>query len=78
MLSGNGTVKIGDFGQSQFFGRRDVFNRTLGTPAYLGAWPGSWRLGVALWEQPWAPQLLVLFGLLQPSRCAAGSLTAVL
>ena len=36
MLSGNGTVKIGDFGQSQFFGRRDVFNRTLGTPAYLG------------------------------------------
>ena len=44
MLSGNGTVKIGDFGQSQFFGRRDVFNRTLGTPAYLGACPaaGSW------------------------------------
>lgn len=37
MLSGSGTVKIGDFGQSQFFGRRDVFNRTLGTPAYLGA-----------------------------------------
>jgi [calcium/calmodulin-dependent protein kinase] kinase len=37
MLSGSGVVKIGDFGQSQFFDRRDTFNRTLGTPAYLGA-----------------------------------------
>ena len=37
MLSGSGTVKIGDFGQSQFFDRRDTFQRTLGTPAYLGA-----------------------------------------
>lgn len=60
MLSGNGTVKIGDFGQSQFFGRRDVFNRTLGTPAYLapevcagesyrGRQADIWALGVSLY-----------------------------
>lgn len=38
MLCGGGAVKIGDFGQSQFFDRRDTFRRTLGTPAYLGGW----------------------------------------
>lgn len=51
LLSGNGTVKIGDFGQSQFFGRRDVFNRTLGTPAYLGAWLGRPALKQRLMHQ---------------------------
>lgn len=46
MLSGSGTVKIGDFGQSQFFDRRDTFNRTLGTPAYLGGLRGrAWVHG---------------------------------
>lgn len=40
MLCGGGAVKIGDFGQSQFFDRRDTFSRTLGTPAYLGGWRG--------------------------------------
>ena len=42
MLSGSGVVQIGDFGQSQFFDRRDTFNRTLGTPAYLGAHAPAW------------------------------------
>lgn len=57
MLAGSGTVKIGDFGQSQFFGHRDVFNRTLGTPAYLGAlrWDGK---GSRHQRQP----LLIEFG----------------
>ncbi|KAL4436590.1 hypothetical protein ABPG75_003729 [Micractinium tetrahymenae] len=60
MLCGGGAVKIGDFGQSQFFDRRDTFNRTLGTPAYLapeiaagGAYHGRqadvWALGVSLY-----------------------------
>ncbi|PSC68038.1 Replication factor C subunit 5 [Micractinium conductrix] len=62
MLCGRGTVKIGDFGQSQFFERgSDTFERTLGTPAYLApeicageAYHGRaadvWALGVSLYH----------------------------
>ncbi|GAB4817522.1 hypothetical protein N2152v2_004568 [Parachlorella kessleri] len=64
LLSGDGTLKIADFGQSQFFEKKDTFNRTLGTPAFLrecgsapevcagGAYHGRdadmWALGVSL------------------------------
>ena len=60
LLSGSGVVKLGDFGGSQFFDRRDTFNRTLGTPAYLapevcagksyrGTQADVWALGCSLY-----------------------------
>jgi serine/threonine protein kinase len=50
LLAGDCTLKIADFGQSQFFEKKDTFNRTLGTPAFLREW-GLGRLW--LWLAGW-------------------------
>ena len=74
MLSGDGTVKIGDFGQSQFFDARDTFQRTLGTPAYLGGAAAAMLLGGGpvkhFYAYLWGPAAA-----LQPLRCARGPAT---
>ncbi|KAL6777693.1 hypothetical protein ACKKBG_A15290 [Auxenochlorella protothecoides x Auxenochlorella symbiontica] len=60
LLSGDSTVKIADFGQAHFFRKRDTFNRTLGTPAFLapevcagetyrGRQADMWALGISLY-----------------------------
>ncbi len=61
LLSGDATVKIADFGQSQFMsGGEDTLRRTLGTPAFLapeicagedyrGRPADVWALGVSLY-----------------------------
>jgi [calcium/calmodulin-dependent protein kinase] kinase len=61
LLSGTGLVKIADFGQAHFFNEgADVFDKTLGTPAFMapevrsgGAYRGKpadmWALGVTLY-----------------------------
>ncbi|KAL4443668.1 hypothetical protein ABPG75_011405 [Micractinium tetrahymenae] len=61
LLSGSGLVKIADFGQAQFFNQgADVFEKTLGTPAFMApevrsgnAYHGKpadmWALGVTLY-----------------------------
>ena len=40
LLSGSGLVKLADFGQAHFFNEGDVFNKTMGTPAFLGGCGG--------------------------------------
>ena len=60
LLSGDGTVKISDFGQSQILDRDSKLTKTLGTPAYLspeicagedydGFAADIWALGVSLY-----------------------------
>ncbi|EFN58000.1 hypothetical protein CHLNCDRAFT_34388, partial [Chlorella variabilis] len=61
LLSGSGLVKIADFGQAQFFNEgADVFDKTLGTPAFMApemrsgdayhAKPADmWALGITLY-----------------------------
>jgi serine/threonine protein kinase len=60
LLAGSGLVKIADFGQAQFFNEgADVFDKTLGTPAFMGETMGSASLLSLVRLMPGEPRACV-------------------